>query len=313
MLHTLPEAERAAAYPRTPETPLQTLSRTALLLYQALRETAVQTGAARGYCAGTTHVTLHIPVEVVADAIGRHRVTVWRRLPELQAAGLVDARAHKCSSELGKSVNDGTLWAVRLNPDEGAPAKLTYEEMKHDRWRDLDRDRRRGRTAHRAVREHRDKRVQRSSTPQGSYDLELLLSWSLPPETDQSPVIYDRCTGERRDLEAVLDVRHVEKSERGGMVELAALALSQALRDADSVNFYQRLLWQLLRRYDATGEDYSYQVYLAAQRARTDAAEGFARRPGALFTSRLKAAPWFEEVMRGPPLRVSTYRADLHN
>jgi hypothetical protein len=82
------------------------------------------------------------------------------------------------------------------------------------------------------------------------------------------------------------------------MVELAAQALSQALSDQNSVSWYQKLLWQLLRRFDATGDDYSYQVYLAAQRARTDALEGFARKPGALFVSRLKGAPWWDEVMR---------------
>lgn len=306
MRYTLPEAERAAAYPRTPETPPQTLSKTALLLYQALRETAVRTGAARGYVASTTHVTLHLPLEVVADAIGRHRVTVWRRLPELQAAGLVDARAHKTSSELGKSVNDGTLWCVRLNPDEGAPAKLTYEEMKHDRWRDLDRDRRRGRTAHRTLRERREKQMQQSSTPRGSYDLELLLSWSLPPETDQNPVTHDRCTGDRRDLEAVLDVQYADKGDRNQAVDGAAQALGVALRDRASVAFYRMLLWQLLRLEDAGRAAPWYGVYEAARRAQVDAAEGFARKPGALFVSRLKGAPWWSEVRAAPPRRVGT-------
>ena len=304
MPHTLPEAERAAAYPRTPETPPQTLSRTALLLYQALRETVMQTGAARGYCAGTTHVTLHVPVEVVADAIGRHRVTVWRRLPELQAAGLVDARAHKCSSELGRAVNDGTLWAVRLNPDEGASAKLTYEEMKHDRWRDLDRDRRRGRTAHRTLRERREKPMQRSNTPQGSYDLELLLSWSLPPTHSKTPSDSDRCMGERRDLEAVLDVQHADKAERNEAVDNAAQAMAVALRDRASVNWYRWLLWQLLRLEDAGRAAPWYSVYEQARRAQIDAAEGFARKPGALFVSRLKRVSWYEAVMTGPPTRV---------
>jgi hypothetical protein len=89
------------------------------------------------------------------------------------------------------------------------------------------------------------------------------------------------------------------------MVELGAQALTQALADRDGVDFYRKLLWQLLRRFDATGDDYTYQVYLAAQRARTDNLEGFARKPGAVFVSRLKRAPWWSEVMRGPPVRVS--------
>jgi hypothetical protein len=90
------------------------------------------------------------------------------------------------------------------------------------------------------------------------------------------------------------------------MVELASQALAQALSDQNSVSWYQKLLWQLLRRFDATGEDYSYSVYLAAQRARTDSLEGFARRAGALFCSRLKQADFYDWIMGAPPIRVGT-------
>jgi hypothetical protein len=89
------------------------------------------------------------------------------------------------------------------------------------------------------------------------------------------------------------------------MVELAATALAQSLNDAKSTGFYQKLLWQLLRRFDATGEDYSYQVYLMAHRAATDHSEGFSRGAG-LFVSRLKKANWYEWVMNAPPVRVGT-------
>jgi hypothetical protein len=88
------------------------------------------------------------------------------------------------------------------------------------------------------------------------------------------------------------------------MIDLAAQALSQALADHSSVSFYQKLLWNLLRRFDATGDDYSYQVYLMAQRAKADVLEGFSRRGGAVFVSRLKQADWYEWVMNAPPVRV---------
>ncbi len=107
-------------------------------------------------------------------------------------------------------------------------------------------------------------------------------------------------------LEAILDVRHAKKEERNQMVELAAVALAQSFNDAKSTGWYQKLLWQLLRRFDATGEDFSYQVYLMAQRARTDSIEGFARKPGALFVSRLKRADFYDWVMNAPPRRVGT-------
>ncbi len=297
-MHTLAAAEQTASQNCISENPLENLSETAIRLYQALRETAVHVGAARGYVGSVTHVTVHLPLEVVALALGRHRVTVWRRLPELLAAGLVDARPHKTTSA-GQTRNDGTLWCVRLNPDEGVPARLTYDEMKHDGWRDLDRDRRRGRTAFRAVREHREKRVQQSKdSPQEGFNLQLLLSWSLPPETDQNPVTPDCCTGSRRDLEAVLDVQYADKKDRGAAVDGAARALAANLGDAGSVMFYRWLLWQLLRLEAAGQAAPWHMVYEQARRARVDAAEGFARRPGALFVSRLKGSPWWDELTR---------------
>ncbi len=293
--------------------PPKALSGTTRLLYQALRETAVHAAAARNYVPSTTHVTLHIPVEIVAQALGRHRVTVWRRLPELQARGLIDARAHKttapgCSTE-SDTVNDGTLWCVRLNPDEGAPAKLTYDDLNHDDWRDLNRDRKRGRTAHRAVKEHREKQMQQSKDfPQEGFDLQLLLDWSLSPFAVRDPVINDCCMDERReerrDLEAVLDVQYAGKEERGEAVDGAARALAANLGDSGSVMFYRWLLWQLLRLEAAGKAAPWHMVYEQARRARVDAAEGFARRPGALFTARLKQSPWWDEVKRAPPLRV---------
>jgi hypothetical protein len=105
-------------------------------------------------------------------------------------------------------------------------------------------------------------------------------------------------------LEAVLDVQYAGQEERGAAVDGAARALAAALSDRGGVMFYRRLLWQLLRRHDATGAAPFHTVYEQARRARVDAAEGFARRPGALFVSRLKDAPWWSEVWDAPPTRV---------
>jgi hypothetical protein len=103
---------------------------------------------------------------------------------------------------------------------------------------------------------------------------------------------------ERRDLEAVLDVRFAGREDRREAVDGAARALAANLGDMGSVMFYRWLLWQLLRLSDRHQGDHWHQVYEMARRARADATEGFARKPGALFTSRLKGAPWFDEVMR---------------
>jgi hypothetical protein len=108
----------------------------------------------------------------------------------------------------------------------------------------------------------------------------------------------------------VLDVMHAPKNERNAAVRLGAEALASALNDSGSVSWYQKLLWGLLRHREVKGQDYSYSVYLAAQRARTDASEGFAKRAGALFHSRLKKGAWFEAVTNAPPVRIGTKPAE---
>ncbi len=286
---------------RTPKS----LSITAKLLYKALVSTAIETAKGRGHSPGVTHVSLHMPLEVLADVCGIHRVTAWRHLPALRELGLVDFTAHKGTLR-GETRNTGTLFEVRLNPSAGTRAKLSYHEKKH-KWRDLDRDVKRKRTAHRQIKDAKEKRLQQSvKTTSTELDISRLLAWTLPPRLTKTPLATDSCRGRQTALETLLDVTAASKPERNKMLELATQALAQALSDQSSVSWYQKLLWQLLRRFDATGEDYSYSVYLAAQRARTDSLEGFARRPGALFCSRLKQAPWWDEVMRQPTVRVGT-------
>jgi hypothetical protein len=295
LLETVDSAVTAAAViaDRTP----QTLSDTAKRLYTALVATAVETARGRGYGPGVTHVSLHIPLIILADVCGMHRVTAWRHLPALREVGLVDYVSHKGTLR-GETRNTGTLFEVRLNPSAGTKARLSYHDKKH-KWRDLDKDVRRKRTAFRMLKA-RDATVNKPSTTE--LDVSRLLVWTLPPHTTSPRLATDSC---KVPLEAILDVRHAKKEERNQMVELAAQATAQALNDAKSTGWYQKLLWQLLRRFDATGEDYSYQVYLMAQRAATDHSEGFSRGAG-LFVSRLKKANWYEWVMNAPPVRVGT-------
>jgi hypothetical protein len=93
--------------------------------------------------------------------------------------------------------------------------------------------------------------------------------------------------------------------ERSAAVSLAAEALAATLRDRGGVNFYRRLVWQLLRRRDATGDEAPFaMVYEQARRAAAESGEGFGRRPGALLVSRLKRARWWDEVWNASPTRV---------
>jgi hypothetical protein len=276
------------------------LSSKAKLLYKALVLTAVETARARGYSPSVTHVSLHMPLIILADVCGMHRVTAWRHLPALRQLGLIDFVSHRGLLR-GEIRNTGTLFEVRLNPVSGTKAKLSYHEKKH-KWRDLDKDVRRKRTAFRMLKA-RDATVKK--IPIKELDISRLLEWTLKPYASQNPVTSYGCTAEKVSLEALLDVKNAPREERNTMVALAAQAMAQALNDAKSTSWYQKLLWQLLRRFDATGDDYSYQVYLMAVRARTDHLEGFSKGAG-LFVSRLQTAGWYEWVMNAPPNRVGT-------
>jgi DNA-binding transcriptional ArsR family regulator len=271
------------------------LSPSALLVFRALHEVAVEVAAARGYAPTVSEVVIFAPAELVARAVGIHPSTLYRRLPELVEAGLVDARGHYCTLR-GRTRADGTLWAVRLRPVGGRRARLGYDVLKA-RHRDLRADIEKGRTAWAMLRE--------SSNPSSSeVDLNYVRRFALPSSTTESPLRADSRAASRRSLEAVLDVPHAERGERSRVVSLAAEALATALRDRGGVNFYRRLMWQLLRRRDATGEAPFGVVYEQARRAAAESSEGYGRRPGALLVSRLKRASWWGEVMAAPPTRV---------
>jgi hypothetical protein len=286
-------AESAADVTQTVTENLPFLSSTALSLFRALHTVAVEAAAARAYHPGVSEVSLFCPLEAVALALGCHRATVYRALPELRAAGLLDVRGHFCTHR-GRTRADGSVWAVRLRPVGGRAARVGYGDLKRS-YRNLSGDVEAGRTVW-AMR-------QSKNPAKGQVDLELIRRWALPP-TDKTPVISDCRTAARRDLEAVLDVPHAGREARSAAVSLAAEALAAALRDRAGVMFYRRLLWQLLRRSDATGAAPFGVVYEQARRAAADVSEGYGRRPGALFVSRLKRAGWWSEVMTAPPARV---------
>jgi hypothetical protein len=272
------------------------LSPKAQQLYDALRSVGTQVGRERGYVSRVSVVHFHIPGEIVARACGMARSTLYVKLRELKAAGVVDARAHYVTYR-GRTRADGMVWAVRLAGDASRGISVPFDALKQS-YRCLSADVESGRTAWAQL-----QAPDSQKNFQGKVDIEMLLAWALPPVTTQKPV---KSLTVRPDLEAVLDIPHVDKADRGGAVDRAARALSVAFSDPTGVMFYRWLLWQLLRLAQSTGAAPWHMVYEQARRARADAQEGFARRPGALFVSRLKGAPFWDEVMRAPSLRVGT-------
>ncbi len=283
---TFTDAGQAAVSTCTLTPQLHTLSGTALRLYQGLRETGRRVGEARGYVKTVSQVHFFCPGEIVAKACLMATSTMYLKLKELEAVELVEARAHYVTHN-GRTRSDGTVWCVKMTPEQPGRVRVPYDALKAS-YRCLSVDIETGRTAYAEIGESKD-------NPLESVDIEMILSWALPPSTTQNPV-----TGLtlRFDLEAVLDVPHVDKVDRGAAVDGAARALAANLGDMGSVMFYRWLLWQLLRLEAAGQAAPWHMVYEQARRARVDAAEGFARRPGALFTARLKGSPWWDELLR---------------
>ncbi len=271
----------------------ESLSPAAKTLFTALVATAVETAKGRGYGPGVTHVSLHMPLVILADVCGMHRVTAWRNLPALRELGVLDYTSHKGTLR-GETRNTGTLFEVRLNPSAGTRAKLSYHEKKH-KWRDLDKDVRRKRTAFRMLKA-RDATVSKPSTDK--LEISRLLAWTLKPDTSQTPLVPYGCKPNNPVLEALLDVAGAKRGrDTVQRVDTAAQALATALADASSVNFYRRLVWGALRA-SQQGRDNFQMLFQMAVRARVDVQENFSRRGGAVFVSRLKETTFWDEIMK---------------
>ena len=261
-------------------------------IYDALVGCGRRVADARGYVAAVTQVHFFCPGEIMAHALGMARSTLYRKLKELKEADLVDARAHYVTHK-GRTKADGMVWAVKMHPERSGRVSVPYDALKAS-YRCLSADIADGRTAFRQIGQSKEHREQ-------SADIELILSWALPPQPTKNPVIgmTVRC-----DLEQILDVPFVDKVDRNAAVDGAAVAMSQALGDKGGLMFYRWLLWQLLR-LEAIGKDAPWNmIYEQVRRAQADAREGFARKPGALLISRLKAGLWWDEIKRSPHVKV---------
>ena len=268
----------------------------ALRIYALLNLMGCTVGHRRGYSRKASQVSYFCPAEPICAHLGISRGSFYRSLKELSALGLVDARGHKTTVNGWVVRCDGTLWSVKLRPHRGGRARLWYDDLKAQ-YRDLGADIEAGNTAYAQTR-------QSNTTGTKCVTLECLLAWALPPAWTRNPVTLTVASEERLSLEILLDVPFAPKQGRREAVDKAARALAQELTDAGSLNFYRYLVWGLLRLHQR-GRDYLLAIYQIVQRAKADYREGFARKPGALFVSRLKACALWDELREVPPTRVA--------
>jgi hypothetical protein len=266
----------------------ETLSTTARKIYTALVATGLEVALERKYSPNVSQVVFFACAESVALACGIHPSTLYRKLPELQQAGLVASAGHYCTHN-GQTRLDGTVWAVRVTPDRGSKVRIGFDWLKKS-YRCLGADIDAGRTAWLQMRESyptRDKSVIR---------LDALRRWALS-RLSKTPVKVDSRTV---DLASILDVPAVSKQSRAEKIFEAAKAISSALNDNGSHRFYMAVLWGLTKLRDRGGGDYFGTLHLMISRCSADVTEGFARdgNGGKLFTSRLKQAGLLDEIMK---------------
>lgn len=266
----------------------ESLSPSAKRLFSVLVQLAFDVIEDKAYRVIPTHVTYHSSLSLVSAVAGINRITCWRSLARLKALGCVDWKSHKVMFR-GRASNSGTVFQVRLNPNEGTRAKLSYHDLKHE-WKDLERAARCKRLA--------GTMLQHINTLESkSLQYECLKQWTLKPYTLEKPVIPYML---QPSLEAVLGVSSAQGKEVAGSIDIAAQSLSQALQDAKSLDMYRKLLWALKRRYSASQGDEFHTLYLQVNRvikADIPEWEGL-RSPGALLISRLKKYSWYQEVMK---------------
>ena len=269
----------------------------ALRIYALLNLLGCTVAHRRGYHRKASQVSYFCPAESVCAHLGISRGSFYRSLKELLALGLIDARGHKTTINGWAVRCDGTLWSVKLLPHRGSRARVRFDDLKAQ-YRDLEADIEAGNTAYAQTRQSNTDKI-------SVVTFESLLAWALPPALAQNPVTLTVASDERLSLEILLDVPFIPKQRRREGVDKAAQALAQHLTDDTSLNFYRYLVWQLLRLHQQ-GRDYLLAVYQLVQRANADHREGFARKPGALFVSRLKACALWNELREVSQVRVGS-------
>jgi hypothetical protein len=244
-----------------------------------------------------SQVAFPLPNDLLAAHIGVDRATVWRWMELLKAAGLADARQHRSWAVINGTpgfYTTGNVWLVRLKPGR---VKWEYADLAHP-WRDLEEDRRHGRTAYRVLwPQGKGKGKNRKKPIRPS--LELLVRWTLgireapPPE-----VLLTR--RDPTDIAELFALTDLDPQERPDAIQALAERMAHNLGDPHSVKFYMRVLWRVVEgKVPATAVYNAYRAAYSPIRQRLHGeGPGYVRKPGALFTAALLEVPGVREALR---------------
>lgn len=249
--------------------------------------------------------------EAVAAVLGVSRPTLWRRLEELRAAGLVATR--RWITSVGEEDwTAGTLFSVRLRP--GGRARVAHEDLTAS-WRDLEADIRAGRAWSRRPELAEAGRLNASEKDlRTTKAAELIGAIALSPAPSEGAVTLMRSVSdEQRDyavLAEIFDLPALARSDRGARVDALSATLAAGLGgDHRSRGLYRRLIWQALRWAEVGEEQWLGALHDAAARAIANAREGGLRRPGAAFVAALRGSGVWDALREAPQVRVGAVAA----
>lgn len=262
------------------------ISRGAARLWQHLHRLALDVGRARLYDQVPRSITFHCPAVTLAGLLGCTDRHMRRLALELEQAGLLDSGGH-AQQVAGRSMYDGTLWAVLVTPGAEAP-RIRADEWKHD-WRpdfvsDVE-----GKTGALAEMSELLKAEADEAEKYDTAKRRAAISDAKNPPPLSSSDIFPR-PSLRGVVEGLAQLWHLHASKRARGVGVLASQIAGALSEPERRRYWCRVIWDALRlEHEQRG---GLQV-LGAQLARLDAdlREGAPwKNPGAVLAARLKTA-----------------------
>lgn len=195
----------------------------------------------------------------------------------------------------------GTWVAVLLRPAPGIMARVVSHELPPCP-RDLNTDRKTGRTAWQRLQEARNK-VRESLLLSGDkFDITPLTQWSLPEDNQKSLGTIDSRTSVLGDAQTPQElvwslsrIASVHPQRRREAVQEGAARLVQLLDDAGWERHYYRLLWRATEAEFRGCPAYT-QLAAALQRTLISKAELGLSRPGAWLMHQLRKCGWLDDV-----------------
>ncbi|GHG08627.1 hypothetical protein GCM10017783_21480 [Deinococcus piscis] len=277
-----------------------------------------------------TQVSFHLPLDLIAAHLEVNRSTVWRNLRPLEKVGVLHQRDHYGTLR-GQTAVTGKVWALSLRPHEvlagtREPVKVRHDDLIGVRWRDLDADARKGRTAWAELeRVKAGKAAEAEMLSQGqlfqlqqSQEAEravvsekTLLAWALAPFLPDSPgvTLTDAFAffGGLDTVYAVPALIGLPKAERSAAVSECARQLAATFGDTGNQRFWCWLLWQMLRLRDQ-GQDVSEDIAGVLARVFQDLKTYPAKKAAAVVVSELIGAGLYDRLrlagnhrVGGPP------------